>query len=341
MDTAEMIARDIRMADQYAAYDAACKRLLSEKRILAWIMKGCLEEYRDCRIDDIAEKYIEGTPQVGEEAVFPDEKGPLIEGMNTEDSSVLEGTVTYDIRFQAVAPVSGEQIGLIINMEAQGRYNPGYPLLKRGIYYCSRLISSQYGKVFTRSHFEKIKKVYSVWICMNPPKDRRNTITRYRMAEENLVGKVRETVSYYDLLSVIMVCLGGPENKNYEGVLKLLGTLLSNEINEAGKRKVLENEFEIPMSRKIEGEVSMMCNLSLGVEDRGIEKGMEKGINLGIEKGIAQGMEKGLAQGRQEERVLLLQNLMKNAKMPADQALSTLGIPETEWQKYRKLLAEQ
>ena len=47
-------------------YDEALKRLLANKRILAAIMKGCVEEYRDCTVEEIAEKYIEGAPQVGE-----------------------------------------------------------------------------------------------------------------------------------------------------------------------------------------------------------------------------------------------------------------------------------
>ena len=64
MNTDTTIAKNIRVADEKACYDAACKRLLSEKIILAWIMKNCLEEYRDCDVDEIAEKYIEGIPQV-------------------------------------------------------------------------------------------------------------------------------------------------------------------------------------------------------------------------------------------------------------------------------------
>ena len=64
MNTDTTIAKNIRVADEKASYDAACKRLLSEKIILAWIMKNCLEEYRDCDVDEIAEKYIEGTPQL-------------------------------------------------------------------------------------------------------------------------------------------------------------------------------------------------------------------------------------------------------------------------------------
>ena len=67
------IAEDIRATDQNAQYDAACRRLLSDRTILAWIMKSCLEEYRDCDIKEIAEKYIEGTPEVHEVPVMPDE----------------------------------------------------------------------------------------------------------------------------------------------------------------------------------------------------------------------------------------------------------------------------
>ena len=36
-----------------------------------------------------------------------------------------------------------------------------------------------------------------------------------------------------------------------------------------------------------------MCNLSKGVEEKGIQKGIKKGIQKGIEKGIEQGIEQG------------------------------------------------
>ena len=64
MDTETTIAQGVHIADENAAYDAACKRILSEKAILAQIMKACLSEYQDCDVNDIAEKYIEGQPQV-------------------------------------------------------------------------------------------------------------------------------------------------------------------------------------------------------------------------------------------------------------------------------------
>lgn len=52
-----------------ATYDAACKRLLANKIILAWIMKDCVEEYRDFTVNAIAQKYIEGEPQIAQAAV--------------------------------------------------------------------------------------------------------------------------------------------------------------------------------------------------------------------------------------------------------------------------------
>ena len=279
MKTATTIAKNIRVADEKASYDAACKRLLSEKIILAWIMKNCLEEYRDCDVEEIAEKYIEDTPQVGEVAVAPDEsnRASMIQGAGNEDTSLTEGTVTYDIRFLATAPVSGELIRLIINLEAQNDFYPGYPLIKRGIYYCSRMISAQYGTEFTNSHYENIKKVYSIWICMNPPKSRENSITRYYIAEENLAGSVKERKADYDLMAAVMICLGKEEDSG-TNLLKLLNVLLSTETGSQDKCRILEKDFHIKMTQTLESEVSLMCNLSKGVEEKGIEKGRQEGI---------------------------------------------------------------
>ena len=279
MNTDTTIAKNIRVADEKASYDAACKRLLSEKIILAWIMKNCLEEYRDYDVEEIAEKYIEGTPQVGEVAVSPDESNrvSMIQGAGNEDTSLTEGTVTYDIRFLAIAPVSGELIRLIINIEAQNDFYPGYPLIKRGIYYCSRMISAQYGTEFTNSHYENIKKVYSIWICMNPPKSRENSITRYYIAEENLVGSVKERKTDYDLMAAVMICLG-KEGDSGTDLLKLLNVLLSTETGSQDKCQILEEDFHIRMTQTLESEVSLMCNLSKGVEEKGIEKGRQEGI---------------------------------------------------------------
>ncbi len=150
----------IRTESAMAQYDAACKRLLSEKSILAWILKDCVEEFQNTDPAEIAARYIEGTPQIGSVPVLPGETNPpaKIRGAATEDTSLSEGTVHYDIRFLALVPGSQEQIQLIINVEAQNAFYPGYPLITRAIYYCSRLLSAQYGVEFSGETMERSKR---------------------------------------------------------------------------------------------------------------------------------------------------------------------------------------
>ena len=325
------LAQSLQTADDKAKYDAACKRLLSEKSILAWIMKSCLEEYQDCSINEIAEKYIEGQPQVSTVAVDPDADGTAsrIQGMNSEDVSQTEGIVLYDIRFSAIAPVSGETIRLIINLEAQNAFSKGYPILKRAIYYCSRMISAQHGPVFTKSQYGKIRKVYSIWVCVSPPREMENTITRYRITEENMVGRVRKEVRDYDLMTVILLCLGDPDGENYGGILKLLEGVLSPQKTAAEKKQILKDDFGIPMTETLEKEVYAMCNLSEGVEARGIAKGR------------VEGRMEGRMEGRAEGILSALQNLMESMNLTIDQAMNALMISEADRPKYRSLLEQQ
>ena len=311
MKAESTLTKMISTAGEKAAYDNACKRLLANKIILAWIMKSCLEEYRDCEISEIASKYIEGEAQISEAAVHSDEEAESLQitGLNTEDSTINEGTVTYDIRFRAIVPGTGERISLIINVEAQNDFYPGYPIVKRNLYYCCRLVSSQYGTEFTNSHYEKIKKVYSIFICMNPPNYRKNTINQYSIQEENLIGEFGENVEYYDLLTGIIICLGDVEDE-MTGILKLLEVLLSSERSPKEKREILQEEFNIKMTQELEREVSEMCNLSEGVEQKGIAKGI----------------------------ITSIRNLMESMGWSIEQAMDALQIPTEERNGYLNML---
>ena len=225
--------------------------------------------------------------QIAQTAVNPDEvtdsQGEQIEGSKTEDSTIKEGTVTYDIRFYAVVPRTAETIKLILNVEAQSDFYPGYPIIKRGLYYCSRMISSQYGVEFTNGHYEKIRKAISIWICADPPKYRENTITRYAVQEENVVGDIVEKRENYDLITAVIVCLGNEEDDKYTGILRLLEVLLSSERKPDEKKRILQDDFNIKMTRELESEVLLMCNLSKGIEEKGIKEGIKEGILSSIQ----------------------------------------------------------
>ncbi|RKJ52242.1 hypothetical protein D7X25_15810 [bacterium 1XD42-8] len=114
-----------------------------------------------------------------------------------------------------------------------------------------------------------------------------------------------------------MLCLGGPDGANYDGVLRMLDVLLSNETSEAEKRKILQDDYDIQMTQTMEREVSVMCNLSKGVEEKGMAKGLTNGILASIK------------------------NLVKNMGVSVEQAMSVLEIPEAERQKYMDLLERQ
>ena len=256
-------------------------------------MKGCVDEYSECSVDEIAEKYIEGTPEVGTVGVHVDDTNRLprtpevITGSNNEDSTLTEGTVHYDVRFDAIAPTSTHDaasqdvIRLIINVEAQTAFNPGYPLTKRAIYYCSRMISAQHGPIFKKSEYGKIRKVYSIWVCTKPSDEFQNTLTRYSIRPEHrpehLIGNTTEKLENYDLMSVVTICLGKSDSENYTGILKFLDVLLSSSRAATEKKKILEEEFGIAMSEKLEKEVLIMCNLSQGVR----AEGRKEGISIG------------------------------------------------------------
>ena len=76
------LAKAINVAGTNAEYDAAVKNILAEKKILAWILKSCVEEFADIELDEIADKYIEGEPQIAEVPVLPDEtNAPKVQGI--------------------------------------------------------------------------------------------------------------------------------------------------------------------------------------------------------------------------------------------------------------------
>ena len=157
---------------------------------------------------------------------------------------------------------------------------------------------------------------------MNPPKYRENTITRYSMAEFPIVGNVKEPVENYDLLSVIIICLGSSNSERYDGLLKLLDVLLSKTAQVDEKRQILQDDYDIPMTQTLESEVSVMCNLSKGIEDRGIAKGIAR----------------GMAQGMSEGTTAAIKNLTETLGLPVEQAMNALKIPETDRPKYMQML---
>ena len=182
---------------------------------------------------------------------------------------------------------------MYINIEAQKSFYPGYDLVTRGIIYPARLLSQQMDVEYTADNYDGVKKVYSIWICMNTPDRKRS----YKRVSDSIVEyTIKPTILYppdgtvenistgrYDLMSTVFINLNSSktvESKNT--LISMLSTLLSTDIRPDEKKQVLENEYGIAMSVELEEEVNSMCNLSEAIEEQGIEKGLERGKSITI-----------------------------------------------------------
>ncbi len=278
-------------------YDEAAKRLLRHKSILAHILIRTIDEFKGMDWREV-ENLIEGEPLIGAVPVGPgltnkayseaDQGDRQIIGLNTESAEQNEGLTRFDSLFHVRTKEGTASI--IMNIEAQKDEPDRYPILNRAIYYASRMISSQKAREFTKQRYGEIKKVYSIWICMNKKECVCNHI---HLTNDRLLGTY-EWKGNLDLFNIIMIGVPNdlPErNEQYE-LHRLLAALFSRHLDVSDRINIIRDEYDIPTEVDIGEEMKEMCNLSDGVW----EEAMTVGIAQGIEKGIAQ----GIAQGRQD-----------------------------------------
>ena len=95
-------------------------------------------------------------------------------------------------------------------------------------------------------------------------------ISRYQLTEKHLIGHTQAERSHYDLISIVLVCLGSKSHRQLKGILRLLNMLLLDNISPQEKQ-----------------------NLSEGIERRGERRGEKRGRKLGEEVGEKRGWDLG------------------------------------------------
>lgn len=170
------------------------------------------------------------------------------------------------------------RINLKIDLEAQLKYDPSYPICKRAMYYCARLLSSEFnGKVETVD-YNNLCKVYSIWICFDPPEYIANTITRFKVAKEDVVGEAIIPEVDYNLMESVIIRLGSEEGAPNTKIYDLLYALFGNKTSSEKISKLRELGYE---GTSLEREAETMINFS----ERTLEQGYKKGIEQGVEQG--------------------------------------------------------
>ena len=275
------IANAVNAAGDKAQYDTRVKRLLAQKSILAHILVKTVDEFKGMKPEDVV-KYIEGEPSISVVPVEPglanmektDATGQRIVGLNTENAEINEGLVRFDIIFYVRMPsIVGRKNGLsqiIVNIEAQKDEPTEYKILNWAIFYVNRLISSQKERDFVNTNYDDIKQVFSIWICMNMDG---NSLSHIHLTKDEML-KPCNWKGNLDLLNIVLIGITNeiPEHDEKYEMHRLIGTLLSSELKEQEKLDIIEHEYNIPISQEFREDVSIMCNLSQGIEDKAIAK---------------------------------------------------------------------
>ena len=104
----------------------------------------------------------------------------------------------------------------------------------------------------------------------------------------------------------------------------MLGTLLSNAATAEEKERVLATDFHIPIDERLRGDVSGMCDLSKGLEERSFQRGLHQGEHRGKETNLLEN----------------LHSVMRKLGMGPEQAMDFLDVPEEDRPRLRELLSQ-
>ena len=312
-----------------AQYDEHAKNIAGQKFIIANILAKSVEAFRGMKPKDII-PYIEGEPYISKVPVEPgltnaarEENGQRVVGLNTENQEINEGLVRFDVICYVRLPErDGEKVPdgkkkpltqIIINLEMQKDQPREYQILNRAVFYVSRQISAQKEREFTGSHYDDIKSVYSIWICMNMEE---NSMSHIHLTKEDMMGS-QLWRGGLDLFHIVMIGIGKDlpgQEENYE-LHRFLGTIFSQKLAVEEKLNILQ-EYDVPEEEDFRKDVNEMCNLGEGIMEEGIAIGMEKGREEGIAIGETRGREEGITfgenKGRAEAQAELIRSMHKN-----------------------------
>jgi hypothetical protein len=211
------------------------------------------------------------------------EDGERVVGLNTENSEINEGLVRFDIIFYVRMKDGLTQI--IVNVEAQQKNPTEYNILNRAIFYVCRMVSSQKERDFVKTNYDDIKRVVSIWICLNM---KENSMNHYHLTNDVLIGN-QKWEGKEDMISIVLLGLSNelPEHDEKYELHRLLGALLSKSLTQNEKLNIIGNEYDIPLEDEFRKELGSMCNLSQGIVEDTERETTERIIMSMYDNGIA------------------------------------------------------
>ena len=120
---------------------------------------------------------------------------------------------------------------------------------------------------FDSQNYNDIKKVYSIWICMN---EKDNMLEKIYLTKNDIIG-ISRWKDMYEIVNVVIIRLAKTLDLQTEHELhRFLGALFLPELSAEEKNDMLENEFDIKMEGDRKELLKSMCNLSQGIKEERI-----------------------------------------------------------------------
>ncbi len=318
------LAQVVEAAYGSSTYDTNVKFLLADKQILARILKYAVLEFKAMPIGDII-------ASIGEDIEIG--KRPLDAGLsnigrinasNTEDNIPGEGKIFFDIRFTAYHKKA--EMKFLINLEAQRSSDPsklGYHLENRIIFYLARMISAQKQTEFYHSDYDNLKKVRSIWLCMDNRKDG-DSIEEIYLDRNTVYGDKKDSYDIDLMRGIIVNIRNGENRKDSQNILISMLEKLFSKLSVEEKKRILTEEYGMTMTTELEGRIQTMCNWSEAIKEISYKEGMEEGMKEGMEKGV------------EKERLNAIERMIK-ANLTKAQIVSC-GYTEEEFARAKGLL---
>lgn len=260
-----------------------------------------------------------------------------ISGKNTESGSPNEGIVYFDIIFDAFLPSDNEKIKVIVNIEPQKSTKTiHYKLMKRAVYYAARLISSQKEKEFHNDNYNDIKKVFSIWVCMDVQNYRADSIQEYKITENLLHGKFKDKLENYDLIRIVILNLG--KKPTTHKLLNLLHLLFLDLQSASDKEKILLNDYGVSISHDMRRELNNMGGLMQPLLEIAVEQAVEKAVGEAVVKTTKEVTKKVAIETDKLSKLEAIRNLMDSLHLSVQQAMDALKIPTDKQAELKPLL---